>query len=63
MKQDKTHCFQTSCLHDLTYYEKSQGFGNDKSCWWLDINMDDRGNPVQVLQELESFNRKLERKK
>lgn len=63
MKQDKTHCFQTSCLQDLTYYEKSMGFGNDKSCWWVDINMDDRGNPVQVVQELESFGKKLVRKK
>lgn len=63
MKQDKTHCFQTSCLQDLTYFERSQGFGNDKSVWWVEINMDDKGNPVQVIQELETFSKKLIRKR
>ena len=33
MKQDKTHCFQTSCLEDLTPYCRGMGLGNDKSCW------------------------------
>ena len=61
MKQDKTHCFQTSCLQDLTPYERSQGFNNDKSCWWIDVNMDDKGNPVQVVQELETFGEKQKR--
>ena len=63
MKQDKTHCFQTSCLQDLTPYERSQGFNNDKSCWWLDIYMDNKGNPVQINQELETFNNKLVRRR
>lgn len=58
MKQGKTHCFQTSCLQDLTPYERSQGFSNDKSCWWLDVYMDDRGNPVKIEQELETFSGK-----
>lgn len=63
MKQDKTHCFQTSCLQDLTPYERSQGFSNDKSCWWLDIYMDNKGNPVQINQELETFGNKLIRRR
>jgi predicted phosphodiesterase len=63
MKQGKTHCFQTSCLQDLTPYERSQGFNNDKSVWWVDIAMDDRGNPIQIAQELETFGSKLVRKK
>lgn len=63
MKQDKTHCFQTSCLQDLTPYERSQGFNNDKSCWWLDIYMDNKGNPVQINQELETFGNKLVRRR
>lgn len=63
MKQDKTHCFQTSCLQDLTPYERSQGFNNDKSCWWLDIYMDNKGNPVQINQELETFENKLVRRR
>lgn len=57
MKQDKTHCFQTSCLQDLTPYERSQGFNNDKSCWWTDVYMDNKGNPVKIEQELETFNK------
>lgn len=62
MKQGKTHCFQTSCLQDLTPYARSLGFTSDKSCWWLDVYMDDRGNPVQIKQELETFTKKLIRK-
>ena len=63
MKQDKTHCFQTSCLQDLTSFERSMGFNNDKSCWWLEIRTDNNGNPVQINQELETFDKKLIRKK
>ena len=62
MKQGKTHCFQTSCLQDLTPYERSQGFSNDKSVWWVDIDMDNKGNPVKISQELETFGKKLVRK-
>ena len=62
MKQDKTHCFQTSCLQDLTSYERSQGFNNDKSCWWVDVYMDNKGNPVKVNQELETFGKRLIRR-
>lgn len=58
-KQDKTHCFQTSCLQDLTPYERSCGFNNDKSCWWVDVYTDDKGNPVKIAQELETFGNKL----
>ena len=63
MKQGKTHCFQTSCLQDLTPFERSMGFNNDKSVWWVDIDMDDKGNPVQIKQELETFGNKLIRKR
>jgi len=56
MKQGKTHCFQTSCLQDLTPYERSLGMNNDKSVWWVDVYMDNKGNPMQVCQELETFN-------
>ena len=63
MKQGKTHCFQTSCLQDLTPYERSQGFGNDKSCWWIDVYMNSKGTPVRIKQELESFGQKQMRKR
>jgi len=62
MKQGKTHCFQTSCLQDMTPYERSMGFNNDKSCWWVQVNIDDKGNPIQVTQELETFGNKLIKK-
>ena len=44
MKQGNTHCFQTSCLQDLTPFERSMGFNNDKSVWWVDVYFDNRGN-------------------
>lgn len=59
MKQGKTHCFQTSCLQDLTPFERSMGFSNDKSVWWVDVDMDNKGNPVKINQELETFGNKL----
>ena len=63
MKQGKTHCFQTSCLQDLTPYERSKGLSNDKSAWWVDIYMDNKGNPVKINQQLETFGKKLIRKR
>ena len=63
MKQGKTHCFQTSCLQDLTPYERSKGFNNDKSCWWVDVYMNSRGEPVKIKQELETFKQKQLRKR
>lgn len=63
MKQGLTNCFQTSCLQDLTPYERSQGFSSDKSVWWVDVAMDDKGNPIKVTQELETFGDKLIRRR
>lgn len=63
MKQGNTHCFQTSCLQDQTPYERSKGLSNDKSCWWVDVYMDNKGNPVKINQELETFGKKLIRKR
>lgn len=58
MKQDDTHCFQTSCLEDLTPYSKSQGFANDKSVWWVDVALNKRGKITHLTQELETFGAK-----
>lgn len=55
MKQDNTHCFQTSCLEDLTPYARSQGFASDKSCWWIDVESDNKGRIFNIDMELESF--------
>lgn len=64
MKQDDTHCFQTSCLEDLTPFARSMGFANDKSVWWVDVEINDRGQIQNITQELETFNtKKLVRRK
>lgn len=63
MKQDKTHCFQTSCLEDMTPFAKSCGFSNDKSCWWLDIESDDKGNIYNLDMQLETFGNKKVRRR
>ena len=64
MKQDDTHCFQTSCLEDLTPFARSMGFANDKSVWWVDVEMNDKGQIQNITQELETFNtKKLVRRK
>jgi len=55
MKQDNTHCFQTSCLEDQTPYCRGKGLANDKSCWWVDVDFDDKGNIYNISPELETF--------
>ena len=55
MKQDETHCFQTSCLEDQTPYTRSMGLANDKSCWWVDVAFNDKGNIHSITPELETF--------
>lgn len=55
MKQDKTHCFQTSCLEDQTPYCRSKGLANDKSVWWVDVDFDNKGNIYKITPELETF--------
>ena len=55
MKQDDTHCFQTSCLEDQTPYCRSKGLANDKSCWWVDVDFDDKGHIHSITPELETF--------
>lgn len=62
-KQDSTHCLQTGCLEDMTPYTRSCGFSGDKSCWWLDVTFDDKGNVHSVVPELETFGPKLIRRR
>ena len=57
-KQDKTHCFQTGCLEDLTPYCRSLGLSGDKSVWWVDVDFDDKGNVYSVTPQLETFGAK-----
>lgn len=57
MKQDQTHCFQTSAIQDLTPFARGLGNTNEKSCWWVTIQMDDKGNPVVIDPQLEILDR------
>jgi len=59
MKQGNTHCFQTSCLQDLTPFERSMGFSNDKSVWWVDVYFDNNGNVYSINPQLETFGKTL----
>lgn len=61
-KQDETHCFQTSCLEDQTPYCRGLGLNNDKSCWWVDVYFNNKGQVQKIVPELETFNKKLIRK-
>lgn len=63
MKQDDTHCFQTSCLQDITPFAKSLGLYNDQSCWWLDVGFNNKGKIIELNQELEVFGPKLVKRK
>lgn len=58
-QQDNTSVFQTGCLEDQTPYCRSQGFSDNKSCWWVDVDFDSKGNPISIKQELEVFGPKL----
>ena len=62
MKQDNTHIFQTSCLEDPTPFTRSMGLSNDKSVWWVDVYMDNKGNPIKIEPQLEEFGLKLKRR-
>jgi len=61
--RDETHCFQTSALQDETAYTKSLGLPNSKSCWWVDVNLDDKGRVASIVPELETFGPKLVKKR
>ena len=62
-QQDHTSVFQTGCLEDQTPFCKSQGFNDNKSCWWVDVYFDNKGRPQQIKQELEVFGPRLRKRK
>ena len=57
------HCFQVGALEDDTPFSRSMGFKNEKSCYWLDIDLDDKGEIYNLTPELETFEKRLVRKK
>ena len=63
MNYMNTHCFQVGALIDQTPFAEQMGFKNEKSCWWVDIEMDDKGEPHTITPTLETFSKKLVRKR
>lgn len=57
------HCFQVGALEDETPFSRSMGFKNEKSCYWLDITTDEKGNILTITPEIETFGSKLVRKR
>lgn len=55
MNNTSTHCFQTASLEDPTPFSRSMGFPNDLSCWWVDVDFDDKGRPLIITPQLETF--------
>lgn len=63
MKQDNTHCFQTSCLEDETPYTRAMGLANDKSIWWVEAGIDKNGTIQEIKTELECFGPRLAKRR
>lgn len=57
------HCFQVGALEDETPFSRSMGFKNEKSCYWVDIDFDDKGNIYSITPKLETFDKKLIRRR
>ena len=57
------HCFQVGALEDETPFSRSMGFKNEKSCYWVDIDFDDKGNIYSITPKLETFGKKLIRRR
>ena len=49
------HCFQVGALEDDTPFSRSMGFKNEKSCYWVDIEVDNKGNIYSIEPTLEVF--------
>ncbi len=54
-RQDHTNLFQTGSLEDETPFSRSLGLNNNKSCWWVNVHIDNKGNPYLIDQQLETF--------
>lgn len=55
MNYQDIHCFQVGALLDDTLYSRSMGFKNEKSCWWVDVWFDNKGQPYIIQPQIETF--------
>lgn len=52
------HCFQVGALVDENNWSRSLGLKNEKSCYWVDVEYDKKGNPIKIKPELETFEKR-----
>lgn len=52
------HCFQVGALVDENNWSRSLGLKNEKSCYWVDVEYDKKGNPISIKPELETFEKR-----
>ena len=57
------NCFQVGALLGETPFSRQMGFQNELSAWFVNVYMDDKGNPYSVEPREESFTKKLIRKR
>lgn len=57
------HCFQVGALVDENNWSRSLGLKNEKSCYWVDVECDSKGNPITITPTLETFGDKVLRKR
>lgn len=55
------HCFQVGALVDENNWSRSLGLKNEKSCYWVDVECDTKGNPITITPTLETFQKVLRR--
>lgn len=65
MYYQNMHCFQVGALIDETPFSRSLGLKNEKSCYWVNVQTDSKGNPIVVEPKLETFehSKKLSKKR
>lgn len=52
------HCFQVGSLVDENNWSRSLGLKNEKSCYWVEAELDKKGNIIRLTPELETFGEK-----
>jgi len=53
------YCYQVGALMDESNFSRSLGLKNEKSCYWVEADVDKNGKPTEVHSELQTFGDKL----
>jgi len=57
----RKHCFQVGALVDENNWSRSLGLKNEKSCYWVNVDFDKKGNVYKITPELETFEKRLKK--